>query len=153
MRKDASSSKVNNGTSTDEQLFFNYQDYFKDDLSIALNSLERLSANIFFDLATLMRIRKDKLAEDIFDISPKTISRYRSQEKKLNPRDSETALKLMALYHKGKEIFGNVDSFNNWLHKPAFGLGGREPYQLMGTLTGIDLIFDELVRIEFGDLA
>ena len=153
MRKDTTGSPVGNGSAADEQLFFNYQDFFKDDLSIALHSLERLSANIFFDLATLMRIRKDKLAEDIFDISPKTISRYKQQDKKLNPRDSETALKLMALYHKGKEIFGNVDSFNNWLHKPAFGLGAREPYTLMGTLTGIDLIFDELVRIEFGDLA
>ena len=152
MSKNTSNTNVGNSAS-DEKLFFNYRDHFKDDLSIALSSLERLSANIFHDLATLMRIRKDKLAEDIFDISPKTISRYQQQDKKLNPRDSETALKLMALYQKGKEIFGSVDSFNNWLHKPAFGLGGRQPYQLMGTLTGIVLVSDELVRIEFGDLA
>ncbi len=151
MRKDTNKPSIS--TNPEEQLFFSYKDFYKDDLSIALSSLERLSANIFTDLATLMRIRKDKLAEDIFDMSPKTISRYQQQDKKLNPRDSETALKLMSLYHKGKDIFGSVDSFNNWLHKPSFGLGGRDPYQLMGTLTGIDLVFEELIRIEFGDLA
>ncbi len=150
MRGDVS---ADGGRFSEDQVFFNYKDFFKDDLSIALHSMERLNVDVFFDIAKLMNIKKDQLAVDIFDISPKTISRYKQQSKKLNARDSETALKLLALYHKGKKVFGNVDSFNRWLHKSSFGLGGRVPYKLLGTLTGIDLIIEELTRIEYGDLA
>jgi uncharacterized protein (DUF2384 family) len=71
----------------------------------------------------------------------------------LNPRNSELILKLILLYKKGIEIFGNTESFNNWVSKPSFGLGSIVPYSLLNTTTGIDLIFEELVRIEFGDLA
>jgi len=62
-------------------------------------------------------------------------------------------LKLIVLYRKGVEVFSSITNFNKWLHKPSFGLGKKIPYSLMNTTTGIDLIFEELVRIEYGDLA
>ena len=83
----------------------------------------------------------------------KTINRYKQEKKKLNPRNSELILKLLALYSKGIEVFGKLESFNNWLMKPAFGIGNKTPFSLMNTSTGIDLIFEELIRIEYGDLA
>lgn len=134
-------------------LFSKYEKTIKDDYSIVLNSLKGLSANVFYDLVLITGMNKNQLADDIFKLSLKTIKRYQEDNKKLNPRNSELILKLIALYKKGAEIFGSIESFNKWLNKPAFGLGNKIPYQIMNTSTGIDLIFEELVRIEFGDLA
>lgn len=135
------------------KLFSKYEKTLKDDYSIMLNSKKGLGANAFFDLVIMTGLDKNKLAEDIFQISLKTINRYRNDKKKLNPRNSEMILKMMALYKKGIEIFGGLDSFNNWLIKPSFGIGNEIPYRIMNTSTGIDLILEELIRIEYGDLA
>ena len=134
-------------------LLSKYEKRIKDDYSIVLNSLKGLSANVFYDLVLITGINKNQLAGDIFQLSLKTIKRYREDNKKLNPRNSELILKLIALYKKGAEVFGSTESFNKWLNKPAFGVGNKTPYRIMNTSTGIDLIFEELVRIEFGDLA
>jgi putative toxin-antitoxin system antitoxin component (TIGR02293 family) len=66
---------------------------------------------------------------------------------------SEKLLKLFALYNKGSEVFGSLDAFTDWLSKPAYGIGSQIPQDIIDTMTGIDLIHDELVRIEYGDLA
>ena len=79
--------------------------------------------------------------------------RYQKEGKKLTPRNSEIALKLLNLFDKGIEIFGSMDSFIVWLNKKAYGLGNEVPLTLMNTNTGIDLIEEELIRIEFGALA
>jgi len=136
-----------------QKLLSKYENSIKDDYSIVTNSVNGISANTFFDLAIITGIHKNMLAEDIFEVSLKTINRYKQEKKKLNPRNSELILKLLSLYKKGIEVFGKLVSFNNWLMKPAFGLGNKIPYSLMNTSTGIDLIFEEVVRIEYGDLA
>lgn len=56
----------------------------------------------------------------------------------------------MALYKKGQEIFGNFEAFNQWLKQPAYGLGGIIPFGLLYTQGGINLVMDELLRIEYG---
>jgi uncharacterized protein (DUF2384 family) len=38
------------------------------------------------------------------------------------------------------------------MSKPSFGLTGLIPLSLLTTASGIDLIFEELGRIEFGDI-
>ena len=39
------------------------------------------------------------------------------------------------------------------LASAAYGIGSQVPQTLLDTMTGIELINDELVRIEYGDLA
>jgi len=136
-----------------QRLFSKYESSIKDDYSIVMNSLKGVKANVFFDLVSIAGLKKNQLADDVFRVSLKTITRYQKDNKRLDPRNSELVLKLIALYRKGIEIFGEIESFNRWLNKPAFGLGDQIPYQLMNTSTGIDLIFEELVRIEFGATA
>ena len=62
-------------------------------------------------------------------------------------------LKLEALYKKGIEIFGNRDEFNSWLKEPEYGVGWQVPLELFSTSTGIDMVMEELIRIEFGATA
>ena len=53
----------------------------------------------------------------------------------------------------GIECFGNIESFNDWLEKPAYGLGFKIPKSLMETQEGVLLVEDELIRIAYGALA
>ena len=135
------------------ELISKYQARIKDPLAIVNSSRKGVKVNAFFDLAIITGFKKDKLADDLLGISIKTLMRYRQDEKKLSPQSSEMVLKLIALYQKGVALFSEIKYFNNWLNKPAFGLGMQIPYDLINTSTGIDLIFEELLRIEHGDLA
>jgi len=138
---------------TSTRILNKYQKSIGTDLQIVHSSKKGVKAEIFFDIVELSGFSKVFLAEKIFDISVKTVQRYRNEKKSLNPRDSEIALKLMKLFAKGIEIFGSTSSFVRWLEKPSIGIGGVVPTSFLNTNTGIDLIEEELIRIEYGALA
>lgn len=109
-------------------------------------------ASCFFDIISFSGLTREELA-GLLDVSFKTIQRYQKEGKNLNALNSEQLLKMITLYQKAEEVFGNLDLFNRWLRKPALGLGNQKPLKYMQTPGGIDLIMDELRRIEFGTLA
>lgn len=111
-----------------------------------------LPTSAFFDILSFSELTKEELS-DILDVSFKTIQRYHKDGKRLNAINSEQLLKMIALYQKAEEVFGNLESFNRWLRKPAIGLGNHKPLRYLKTPGGIDLIMEELLRIEFGALA
>jgi putative toxin-antitoxin system antitoxin component (TIGR02293 family) len=115
-------------------------------------SVAGVPASAVFDLIDLTHLNKDFFS-GILNISSKTLDRYRKAEKRLAPSASQLMLKLFTLYRKGEEIFGNLEEFQKWIEEPAYGLGSKIPRTLFQTPAGIDLIMDELVRIEYGDLA
>jgi putative toxin-antitoxin system antitoxin component (TIGR02293 family) len=135
------------------EIITKYRKSIKDDYSIVEKSHAGVDAGIFFELVDISGINRNILAEDIFDVSIKTMLRYQKERKKLNPRHSEIALKVLGLFEKGIEVFGSMKAFTSWLDRPAYGLGGKSPITLMNTNTGIDLVEEELMRIEFGALA
>lgn len=129
-----------------------YVPYIKDKISIVMTSRRGVDAIAFWDVAELTGYRREEIAQ-LFDTSLKTLLRYRETNRKLSPATGELALKIISLFRHGEEIFGSVDEFRSWLNTPAYGLGNQIPYSLMQTSGGIDLIDDELYRIEFGALA
>ena len=92
----------------------------------------------------------EKNLAQIIHISPRTISNYKENKKSLDPVQSEHLLKLITLYQKGEEIFGNIDEFNYWLQKPFWNEKER-PIDWLVTPGGIDLIMDELTKLAYGD--
>lgn len=119
---------------------------------LVLAALQGIPALLFFNVADQTGYRREQVA-DVFDTSLKTFQRYEREHRNLNPQDSEKVLKMQALFTLGAEVFGTADAFRRWMDKPAFGLGNQVPFSLLRTSGGIDLILDELTRIEFGDLA
>ena len=91
--------------------------------------------------------------QETFKTTVKTIQNYAAQKLKLDASLSEKLLKSFALFKKGIEVFGSAKAFHQWLNTSAYGLGNQIPYTLMDTFTGISLIEEELIRIEYGDLA
>jgi putative toxin-antitoxin system antitoxin component (TIGR02293 family) len=116
-------------------------------------SLSGVGSLRFFNLADYTGLNREWLATAFLGLSLKTLQRYAQEDKSLTPREGEAILKLEALYKKGIEIFGNRDEFNSWLKEPEYGLGWQVPLELLSTSTGIDMIMEELLRIEFGATA
>lgn len=111
-----------------------------------------LPVSAFSDLIEISGLTNEELA-GLLGLSYKTIQRYQKDGKKLNVQNSEQLLKMIALYQKAEEVFGDLESFNRWLRKPSVGMGNQQPLSFLQTSGGIDLIREELLRIEHGALA
>jgi putative toxin-antitoxin system antitoxin component (TIGR02293 family) len=135
-----------------KSMLHSYEKHLDDRYWMVEEAAAGVPASVLFDLINLTHLNKDFIA-NMLNLSTKTIDRYRHGEKRLNPASGELMLKLFSLFKKGEKVFGNSDEFQKWIEKPAYGLGYKIPKELMQTPAGIDLIMDELIRIEYGDLA
>jgi putative toxin-antitoxin system antitoxin component (TIGR02293 family) len=121
-------------------------------MSIVNDAIDGVYAVAFDDVVSLSGYKKEHIA-DIMDTSWKTYSRYKKEHKRLDAHQSERLLKLKALFSFGLKVFGSSDAFRYWLQKPAHGLGGAVPIDIIKTSTGIDLTINELTNIAYGNLA
>nr|WP_199079096.1 antitoxin Xre/MbcA/ParS toxin-binding domain-containing protein [Pedobacter sp. ASV19] len=129
-----------------------YQPYYLNQISLLTNSKKGLSAKAALDFISISGFSKEEFQET-FKTTVKTIQNYATNDLKLDAALSEKLLKSFALFDKGMEVFGSGQAFHQWLNMPSYGLGNQIPFDLMDTITGISLIEEELIRIEFGDLA
>ena len=137
---------------TKTALYKNYENSIKDDNILVADAASGVYASAFFDAAKVSGKKNEELASYL-NVSLKTLMRYRKTKRKLDPLNSEQILKLIALYKNGEEVFGSIDSFNNWLEKPSPAFNNNSPSAFMKTSGGIDLIREEISRIAFGDFA
>lgn len=133
-------------------LFRQYEKELSNPVAMVLKAAEGLAVTVFDETMRISALNKIQLAA-FLDATPKTIDNYRLRRHKLGRTESEQLLQLMALYKKGQEIFGNSEDFNQWLKQPATGLGGIIPFDLLYTQGGINLVMEEMIRIEYGALA
>jgi putative toxin-antitoxin system antitoxin component (TIGR02293 family) len=127
-------------------------------ISTRRNIIDELQSNkksseILERFIKISSIPNKLLAEKVFEISPKTLYTYRHSNKTLPIRINEQILKLEELYKKGNELFESSEQFNKWLKSESYGLGNKKPIELINSITGIDLVYEELIRIEFGATA
>lgn len=156
MKKKVSKDSINessgNNLLRETALVNKYNSSLPDRYSITLKAREGVKIKSVFDLVDISDYKKEFFA-NLFDVSTKTLDRYYAENKTLNPLNSEIVLKLMDLYSKGVEVFGDLASFRSWIEKPSYGLGNLKPVEFFSTSTGIDLVKEELERIEYGDLS
>ena len=129
-----------------------YEPYFRNDIALVFQAKKGLKPQAIFDFVDLSEL-PHPLVEEVFHKSMKTFQNYFTKNTLLDAPTSEKLLKLFALYQKGTAVFGSIEAFREWLTKPAYGVGNVVPQTILDTATGIDLINEELVRIEYGDLA
>lgn len=86
-------------------------------------------------------------------LSERTMQRYKREKKTFDSLQSEKILEIALLYKKGTEVFGTGEKFNTWLTSNNVALGGVKPKDLFDSSFGINLLKDELGRIEYGVLA
>ena len=111
-------------------------------------ALKGVKTDVFYDFANRIAM-PDKYLADLLNISTRTLSNYKEHKKKLDPIRGEHLLKMIALFKKGEEVFGQLSDFQGWLMKPPPG-GKGKPAEWLVTPGGIDLISLELDRIAHG---
>ncbi len=86
-------------------------------------------------------------------LSERTIQRYQTEDRPFDPLQSERIIDIALLYKKGFEVFGNTEAFNSWMAIDSIALGNIKPKSLLDNSFGIQVLKDELGRIEHGVLA
>jgi putative toxin-antitoxin system antitoxin component (TIGR02293 family) len=120
---------------------------FKTPFALVASARKGVKPKVFYDFADSIKMPEKNLAL-LLNLSARTISNYKEQQKPLEPIQSEHLLKLIALFEKGEQIFGNVFEFNYWLQKP-FWDAKEKPMDWLVTPGGVDLVSDELDRLAF----
>ncbi len=110
---------------------------------ISKKSLDHLIAQIGYSLSDIA---------SLLHVSDRNIRRYTSAEK-LNIEQSERLVELAKLYAKGEDVFGSIETFNEWMDARILALGNQTPKSFLDTSMGIQLIHKELIRIEHGVFA
>ncbi len=105
---------------------------------------ERLTANIPFTLREWSQF---------LHLSERSLNRYKKEKAVFGNTASEKILEITMLNKYGIEVFGSQDKFNHWLNTKNVALGGIKPKTLLDSSFGIQMLKDELTRIEHGILA
>ncbi|MFB0945671.1 MAG: putative toxin-antitoxin system antitoxin component (TIGR02293 family) [Spirosomataceae bacterium] len=86
-------------------------------------------------------------------LTERTIQRYKKEQKRFEPIQSERILEIAKLQQQGQEVFGSAQYFNDWMNSNIVALGNIKPVELLDSGFGIDMLIEELGRIEHGVLA
>lgn len=90
---------------------------------------------------------------DFLHISTKTLGRYQKESKTFDALQSERIIQIEMLHQRGADVFDSKENFAIWLETENIALGRRIPRSLLNNSFGIQLLMDELTRIEHGVLA
>ena len=89
----------------------------------------------------------------LLDIPESGLRRHLQTGKPLGRVRSAQLLEILLVLRRGLEVFEDEDSFLRWLSAKSIALGGVAPKELLDNSFGIQLVRDELGRIEYGILA
>jgi putative toxin-antitoxin system antitoxin component (TIGR02293 family) len=89
----------------------------------------------------------------ILHLTERSLQRYKKENKTFDSLQSEKIMQIMQLYKRGIEVFGTKELFDSWLDTVIPALGHIKPKEILDSSFGIEMIKDELTRIEHGVLA
>ncbi len=99
-------------------------------------------------LAQLLELSTKDLVQYLH-ISERTIQRY-DKNTKLSPELSDHLIQIAKVYARAVNVFEDRDRAVKWLKYPSHALGGVTPISCLDNFSGIELVLDELGRIEYG---
>ena len=90
-----------------------------------------------------------KSMASIINITERTIQR-KSDMELFDNITSEQILQVADVYSRGNEVFGSSENFNKWITMENKALNGKKPIDLLSSRYGVEMVLDELGRIEYG---
>ncbi len=111
---------------------------------IRFSFFEKLAKNIPFTLREWA---------SYLHLSERSLQRFKKEKGTFNTVSSEKIIEITMLNKYGIDVFNDQDKFNVWLLTKNVALGGIKPKDLLDSSFGIQLLKDELTRIEHGILA
>ena len=100
------------------------------------------------NLANLLSLSMKEMAA-LLPVTERTLQR-REAERRLSPSVSEQAILIIELISQGVDVFGAVSSLIKWLNEENTALGGHKPLTLLDTAIGVQLVSEELSKLEYG---
>ena len=85
-------------------------------------------------------------------VSPRTLHRYKPGEV-LSPDTSDHLVQVYRVYMRALDVFNDDKKALRWLKYPSLALGNISPFELLDTSAGVEMVLDELGRIEHGIFA
>lgn len=85
----------------------------------------------------------------LLSVNLRTIQRY-GAERIFSRTISERILRIALVVSRGEEVFGDGEQFRTWLKEPNRAMAGKRPLDLLVSDFGIEMILDQLGRIEHG---
>ena len=121
----------------------------RSDFDLIITGAEGIPKSSVDELAGYLGVSRKSMAEDILDLSIKTLER-KAPTDKLDKRTSSHALEIAKLMQHAYEVFEDEEKIKRWINKENKALNGMKPIQLFDTLTGLNMVNDILGRIEEG---
>ncbi len=105
----------------------------------------------FKQLKDILKYTKLTIKElpNIIAISERQLLRYKDDQI-LRKDISDQMIQVAQLYSKGYSIFEQELHFQEWMHSEIQGLGFEKPINLLDTSMGIQILINELGRLEHG---
>jgi len=89
--------------------------------------------------------------EKAVGISTRTIQRKKiAPTESLDPVQSGRTWKFAEILARASHIFGSQDEAEDWMNRPAIGLDGERPLDLLSTPAGQEMVESYLTQIEYG---
>lgn len=88
--------------------------------------------------------------ERALGLSYRTYLRGKEHKTQLNTEQSGRAWKFAEIVARVTDLLGSQKAAELWLEKPAIGLNGRRPIELMSTPSGIAVLEALIGRLEYG---
>lgn len=82
-------------------------------------------------------------------VSERTLQRH-APEKLLSSEISDRVLQIAKVYARSVDVFESSDTASQWLKQPSLALGNVAPIEFLDTFSGVEIVLDELTRIEYG---
>jgi len=120
--------------------------------SMYLTARQGIGARSFEDILKKMPFSISEIAT-LLHISTKTITRRLQNNISFTTPESERILQLYQVVLRGEDVFEGQPNFRSWLDRENIALGGQKPFDLLENHFGVQLILDELGRIEHGIFA
>jgi putative toxin-antitoxin system antitoxin component (TIGR02293 family) len=100
-------------------------------------------------LASHIGISRKNMAEDIFDVSVKTLERKDSKTR-LDKKITSHALEIAKVVQHAYEVFRDEEKVKLWVNRENKALNNMKPVKMFDTLSVLNMVNDILGRIEVG---
>jgi putative toxin-antitoxin system antitoxin component (TIGR02293 family) len=105
--------------------------------------------SVAFLITRVVNLPKATVVEKGIGISQRTMQRH-APKGRLSPEQGNRAWKFATILAKAIKVFGSREAAEGWLQRPAVGLNGQRPIDLLTTVAGAELVENFLGRLEYG---
>ena len=120
----------------------------KTDMDLYEISRNGLPKKALLNLASNLKVSLRAMTQ-LLNVAERTIQRKADLDL-LDCSTTEQVLQLAEVFSRGHEVFGSSERFQKWTNTEQLSLGGKQPKELLQSRFGVQMVLDELGRIEYG---